>query len=257
MINRVGAVTGASELTIALKHLQHLEPPGIGARNLAECLSLQLEALPADTPYRNDALTTVRNHLDLLAGRDFAKLKKLLRCNDDTLRGAQALITSLNPRPGARFSKNEARFIIPDVIVRKLKGLWRVSLNPDAMPRLRINRLYAEHGQRARFYVVYIQEAHPVDLWQVSSNVEDGVLFTSPQSDAERSEVAGTCVLRLAIKLPALVDGLDNRVERAYTGWPDRLYVIGTDGRIRYKSAAGPFGFSTTDLERALLAELN
>jgi len=139
-----------SELTIALKHLQHLEPPGIGARNLAECLSLQLEALPADTPYRNDALTTVRNHLDLLAGRDFAKLKKLLRCNDDTLRGAQALITSLNPRPGARFSKNEARFIIPDVIVRKLKGLWRVSLNPDAMPRLRVNRMYADILHRNR-----------------------------------------------------------------------------------------------------------
>ena len=139
-----------SELTIALKHLQHLEPPGIGARNLAECLSLQLEALPVDTPYRNDALITVRNHLDLLAGRDFAKLKKLLRCNDDTLRGAQSLITSLNPRPGARFSKNEARFIIPDVIVRKLKGLWRVSLNPDAMPRLRVNRMYADILHRNR-----------------------------------------------------------------------------------------------------------
>ncbi|HTS52412.1 MAG TPA: RNA polymerase factor sigma-54 [Burkholderiales bacterium] len=139
-----------SELTIALKHLQHLEPPGIGARNLAECLSLQLEALPADTPYRSDALTTVRSHLDLLAGRDFAKLKKLLRCNDDTLRGAQSLITSLNPRPGARFSKNEARYIIPDVIVKKVKGLWRVSLNPDAMPRLRVNRMYADILHRNR-----------------------------------------------------------------------------------------------------------
>ncbi len=139
-----------SELTIALKHLQHLDPPGIGARNLAECLSLQLEALPVDTPHRADALTTVRNHLDLLAGRDFAKLKKLLRCNDDTLRGAQSLITSLNPRPGARFSKNEARYIIPDVIVKKVKGLWRVSLNPDAMPRLRVNRMYADILHRNR-----------------------------------------------------------------------------------------------------------
>ena len=105
--------------------------------------------------------------------------------------------------------------------------------------------------------MVYIQEAHPVDLWQVSSNVEDGVLLASPQSDGERSEVAGTCVLRLAIKLPALVDGIDNRVERAYTGWPDRLYLIGTDGRVHYKSAAGPFGFSTAELERALIAVLD
>ena len=105
--------------------------------------------------------------------------------------------------------------------------------------------------------MVYIQEAHPVDLWQVSSNVKDGVLWASPQSDDERSEVAGACVLRLAIKIPAVVDGIDNRVERAYTGWPDRLYVIGTDGRVRYKSAAGPFGFSTTELEQALVAVLD
>lgn len=104
--------------------------------------------------------------------------------------------------------------------------------------------------------MVYIQEAHPVDLWQLSSNVEDGVLFASPETDEERTEVAGTCVLRLAIKLPAVVDGIDNRVERAYTGWPDRLYVIGTDGRVRYKSAAGPFGFSTAELEQALVATL-
>jgi len=139
-----------SELAIALKHLQQLEPAGVGARNLGECLALQLEAMAADTPFRAEALITVRNHLDLLAARDFAKLKKLLRCTDDTLRGIQSLITHLNPRPGARFSKNEARYIIPDVIVRKLKGLWRVSLNPDAMPRLRVNRMYADILHRNR-----------------------------------------------------------------------------------------------------------
>jgi type I thyroxine 5'-deiodinase len=99
---------------------------------------------------------------------------------------------------------------------------------------------------------VYIEEAHPVDLWQLSSNVKDGVLFSSPQTDSERVDIATTCVVRLAIKLPSLLDGVDNRVERAYTGWPDRLYVVGMDGRVRYKSAAGPFGFSTGDLEAAL-----
>jgi hypothetical protein len=91
-----------------------------------------------------------------------------------------------------------------------------------------------------------------VDLWQVSSNVQDGVLFASPQSSAERIDLASTCVVKLAIKMPALVDGIDNSVERAYTGWPDRLYVIGTDGRIRFKSAPGPYGFSTSELERNL-----
>jgi RNA polymerase sigma-54 factor len=145
-----GLEVDPSELTIALKHLQNCEPAGIGARNLSECLSLQLEALPEDVPYRADALTTVRNHLDLLAARDFAKLKKLLRCNDDTLRGVQSLIISLNPRPGAGFSKNEARYIVPDVIVKKVKGLWRTALNPDAMPRLRINRMYADILHRNR-----------------------------------------------------------------------------------------------------------
>ena len=115
-----------------------------------------------------------------------------------------------------------------------------------------MNRVYAEHRDRAAFYVVYIQEAHPVDLWQVSSNVKDGVLFESPQTGDERSAVADACVVKLAIKMPALVDGIDNRVERAYTGWPDRLYIIGTDGRVRYKSAPGPYGFSTRDLEQAL-----
>jgi len=102
------------------------------------------------------------------------------------------------------------------------------------------------------FFVVYIQEAHPVDLWQVSSNVEDGVLFASPQTAGERADTAAICVVKLAIKIPAVVDGIDNRVERDYTGWPDRLYIVGTDGRVRYKSAPGPFGFSTADLERSL-----
>ncbi|PWT76476.1 MAG: RNA polymerase factor sigma-54, partial [Proteobacteria bacterium] len=139
-----------SELMIALRHLQHLEPAGIGARNLSECLALQLEAMPADTPYRADALQTVRNHLDLLAGRDFAKLKKLLRCTDDVLRGVQSLITGLDPRPGARYSKSEARYIVPDVVVKKVKGMWRASLNPDAMPKLRINRMYADILHRNR-----------------------------------------------------------------------------------------------------------
>ena len=100
--------------------------------------------------------------------------------------------------------------------------------------------------------MVYIQEAHPVDLWQVSSNVRDGVLLPSPQTPEERAGDAEMCVVKLAIKLPSLVDGIDNRVERAYTGWPDRLYIIGTDGRVRYKSAPGPFGFSTKDLEASL-----
>jgi RNA polymerase sigma-54 factor len=138
------------ELQIALKHLQHLEPAGVGARSLGECLALQLAALPPDTPYLGEALETAKNHLEVLAARDFTRLRKLLRCDDAALRAAQKLITGLNPKPGRNFSSEETRYVVPDVIVKKLKGIWLASLNPDAMPRLRINRLYAEILQRNR-----------------------------------------------------------------------------------------------------------
>jgi len=140
----------AEELQIALKHLQNLEPVGVGARNLSECLALQIASLPPDTAYRAEAMELVKHHLETLAARDFGKLKKLLHCDDVVLRGVQKLITSLNPRPGRDFSSDETRYIVPDVIVKKVKGVWVASLNPDAMPRLRINRLYAEILQRNR-----------------------------------------------------------------------------------------------------------
>jgi RNA polymerase sigma-54 factor len=138
------------ELAIALRHLQNLDPPGVGARNLSECLELQLKALPETTPYRAEALETVRRHLELLAARDYSKLKKALRCDDAALRAVQRLITNLNPRPGSAFAGDEARYIVPDVVVKKVKGMWLASLNPDAMPKLRINRMYSQILQRNR-----------------------------------------------------------------------------------------------------------
>ncbi len=138
------------ELSIALRHLQHLEPTGVGARSLAECLMLQLDALEADTPYREQAREIVRDHLDALAARDFARLKRALKCDDACLRGVQKLILSLNPRPGREFSVEETRFVVADVIVRKVKGVWVAALNPEAMPKLKVNRLYADILQRNR-----------------------------------------------------------------------------------------------------------
>jgi RNA polymerase sigma-54 factor len=138
------------DLQIALRHLQNFEPAGVGARGLGECLTLQLQALPADTPHLAQALDTVKNHLETLAARDFARLRKVLHCEDVVLRAVQKLITGLNPKPGRSFSTEETRYVVPDVIVKKVKGLWIASLNPDAMPRLRINRLYAEIMQRNR-----------------------------------------------------------------------------------------------------------
>ena len=133
-----------AELGVALRHLQGLEPTGIGARTAGECLELQILALDEETLGRTLALRIVRQHLDWLAVRDFVKLKRVLQCDDAQLRSAQSLIQRLNPRPGAAFSTTETRYIVPDVIVRKVKNVWAASLNPDAMPKLRVNRVYAD-----------------------------------------------------------------------------------------------------------------
>ncbi|HEX5392257.1 MAG TPA: RNA polymerase factor sigma-54 [Rhodocyclaceae bacterium] len=131
------------ELQIALRHVQNFDPTGVGARNPQECLLLQLKALPV-TPIQTLATNIVRHHLDHLAARDFAKIKKSLGCSDDALRDAQTLIRSLNPRPGAQYGSSDTRYVVPDVSVKKVRGRWTATLNSDAMPKLRINRLYAE-----------------------------------------------------------------------------------------------------------------
>src|SRR4051812_890394 len=140
------------ELAIALRHLQNLEPAGVGARSPGECLCLQLR-VPCegdDAPSHVLALEIAEKHLELLAGRDYTRLKSATGANEETLRAAQRLIQTLNPRPGAAFARIEARYVVPDVVVRKSKNVWRANLNPDAMPRLRINRLYAEIAAGAR-----------------------------------------------------------------------------------------------------------
>jgi len=148
------------ELQIALKHLQNFDPPGIGARNVSECLSLQLANQPASRT-RDLALKIARHHLDQLAARDYLRLRKAVACSEDELRQAQALIRSLNPRPGAQFSPADTRYVVPDVIVRKVRGQWAASLNGEAMPKLRINRLYADilQGSRGSGLASQLQEA--------------------------------------------------------------------------------------------------
>jgi len=132
------------DLNLALDRLQHLDPPGIGTYNLKECLAVQLQALPKDTPCLDKALLLVNEHLEKLASKDFNGIKKLLHCDDSDLRIIQSLIIHLNPRPGAEFNYVVAHYIIPDVIVTKSSSTsWAANLNPDAIPRLKINHLYA------------------------------------------------------------------------------------------------------------------
>jgi iodothyronine deiodinase-like protein len=103
-----------------------------------------------------------------------------------------------------------------------------------------------------QFLAVYILEAHPSDVWQMESNIKQGVVFRSPRDEQEREQLAGTCVRKLGIKFPAVVDGFNNATEKAYTGWPDRIYLIDSAGRIVFKSKPGPFGFKPELLSAAL-----
>jgi hypothetical protein len=100
--------------------------------------------------------------------------------------------------------------------------------------------------------VVYITEAHPSDVWQMESNIKDKVVFASPRDEEERASVAGTCVRKLGIEIPAVVDEFGNSTEAAYTAWPDRMYLIDASGRVVYKTKPGPFGFKPDDLQAAL-----
>jgi len=99
---------------------------------------------------------------------------------------------------------------------------------------------------------VYITEAHPSDVWQMQSNIRENVVFASPTNYEQRTEVAGTCVRKLGIKFPALIDDFGNTTEQAYTGWPDRMYLVDREGKIAYKSKPGPFGFKPDELRAAL-----
>lgn len=145
----------AEALTTALSMLQSFDPAGVGARNLPESLLLQLRAR-AESGERPAARTLelaraiAAQHLPLLAAKDFTRLRRVLRCSDDELREAQALIRQLDPRPGAAFSIDEPTYVVPDVIVRRTRGGWQATLNPDVLPKLRVNEAYAQILRRNR-----------------------------------------------------------------------------------------------------------
>ncbi len=132
------------ELAVALKLLQSFEPAGVGARNASECLAIQIrrmEKVPFVT--RRMALLLVENYLELFAQREFNKLKKALDCDDEDLREAQVIIKRCNPHPGAPYAGDASDYVVPDVIVKRSKNGWQVTLNRDVMPKLRVNAMYA------------------------------------------------------------------------------------------------------------------
>ncbi|MFZ2290089.1 MAG: RNA polymerase factor sigma-54 [Halopseudomonas yangmingensis] len=139
----------ADEVEMVLHRIQQFEPAGIGARNLSECLLLQLRQLPAKTPLLEQTSALVSEHLELLGSRDFNQLMRKTRLNEDQLRQCITLIQQLNPRPGSDIGGEPPEYIIPDILVRREKDCWLVELNPEAMPRVKVNNQYAAMVRRA------------------------------------------------------------------------------------------------------------
>jgi hypothetical protein len=110
----------------------------------------------------------------------------------------------------------------------------------------------ARYAGRVPFLLIYIREAHPTDGRQAPQNVRQGALLPTATTMEQKEEHADVCIRKLDIRFPALVDGMDNKVELAYAGWPDRLYLIGKDGRVVYRSRPGPQGFLPAELESAI-----
>jgi RNA polymerase sigma-54 factor len=149
------------DIKSALRLVQTLEPAGVGARDLQECLLLQLQARSERGAAWDCACKIVQHHLPILAAHELGKLQQQLICDEKTMHQAIALIRSLDPKPGHRFGRGDARFVIPDVIVTKVRGKWQVNLNPAVVPRLRINRSYADavSGAGHSFLSKQLQEA--------------------------------------------------------------------------------------------------
>ena len=119
---------------------------------------------------------------------------------------------------------------------------------------MRLNEIYDSLKDKIDFYCVYIREAHPVDGWQVPQNEQDDVVFYQPKSLAERAEVAQACVLGLDLKMPTLLDDMDDTTDVAYAALPERLYVIDGGGAVTYQGGPGPFGFDVDAWLAALKA---
>ena len=168
--------------------VQNLDPIGVGARDLQECLLLQIKQYPSNTPWINEAITLIDDYFDLLGSKDYNTLKRKTRMSDDVLASAMQLIQTLNPRPGSAIADESSDFIIPDVVVRKFEGQWIVELNTDVTPQIRINPDYEDLAkttqssedksylrdnlQEARWFIKSLQTRHDTLLRVAAKIVE-------------------------------------------------------------------------------------
>ena len=137
------------EVEAVLKRVQHFDPPGVFARDLPDCLLLQLRQLPKETPWLPQAKLVISHYLNLLASRDYAQLMRRSRLKETELKEVISLIQSLNPKPGESIASAEPEYIVPDVVVKKENGRWKVELNPEIAPKIRVNSSYASYIKRA------------------------------------------------------------------------------------------------------------
>jgi len=141
--------TDLEEIEAVLHRIQHFDPVGVGARDLRECLLIQLQQIGENTPHRELLTTLIDLHLDSLAKRDYQQIKRALKINDEQLTELVSLIQLLNPRPGSQIQVDKTEYIVPDVYVRKVNRRWQLSLNPDNSPRLQVADHYAQLIKRA------------------------------------------------------------------------------------------------------------
>ncbi|WGO83281.1 RNA polymerase factor sigma-54 [Arsenophonus apicola] len=135
------------EVEIVLKRIQHFDPIGVAAKNLQDCLLIQLSALPSETPFLKEAKLIINNHLELLGNRDFRQLSRKTKLKETALKEVIAMIQRLDPKPGQIIQTKEPHYIVPDALVRKIDNDWQVALNTENIPRLKINQHYASLGK--------------------------------------------------------------------------------------------------------------
>jgi RNA polymerase sigma-54 factor len=177
---------GAEELDRVLEFVQTLDPPGVGARSLSECLQLQLQLLKADTPGLAVAMKIAAHHLEKLAHRELAALRRDLGVNDEDLEQALVLVRACHPRPGSQISSASAEYVVPDVFVRRAPGGWTVEMNSSTLPKVRLNQSYANLIGRSSSHAsmrVQLQEAR----WLLKSlEIRHDTLMKVARSIVER-----------------------------------------------------------------------
>jgi RNA polymerase sigma-54 factor len=160
------------EIQAVVHQIQNFDPAGVAARDLSECLQLQLRILEADTPGLAHACQLATpEYLDLLGARDFRQLKRVLKLSPEDLQQAIALVQHLNPRPGASVATSHAGYVIPDITVKKIRGVWRAELTASAMPRVTINRDYEKLIRRGNDSAdnKYLQDKLQEARWFIKS----------------------------------------------------------------------------------------